>query len=593
MKAAVTALLLLCSFVACGDDAAQTTSQSSATAASDSSSSNAAPARITSTAAVMLFTEIPAQTSGLTLVNVSGNKTKLAIPENIGQGAAAFDYDSDGDLDLYFANGNVLPGNTPHSTLGSRLYRNEGGFRFRDVTSEAGCVTNAWVHGAWAVDFDADGDRDLYLTVFGGANIWFENLGNSKFADATLRWGGADTGPSTAAAFFDADGDNDLDLYVGNYVDYDTAKPPNNGQPCIWRGLAVSCGPLGTTAAPDHFYENRDGHLVEATAAFGFTAPASYALGTLAADLDGDADTDLIVVNDSMANFLFQNEGGGKFTECALECGTDRNEDGRAQSGMGVDAGDVDNDGRFDFFITNFSHDTNTMRRGSRTADGRLFFTDTTFSMKLGTPSYSKLSWGTRMLDLDRDGDEDIVVVSGHVYPQVDGADVSTTYAQENQVFENLGPIGPRGTTQFAERQSPPGDAFLKRACSRGLVAADFDDDGDHDLLVTEMDSLPTLIRNDTRADGAWIGFSLRGPGGNREAIGTLVTLTDSSGIVRVRQRSWGGGFLSTSDPRLHFGLGAAKGACNARVTWPDGASTEVRDLQPGRYHAVAASNAR
>ncbi len=583
-------LVLLCCIAACSDEAAlpkaaAPTAQIPASAAESAAPQQAAHAQL-------LFTEIPPEASGLQLVTVSGAKNKLAIPENIGQGAAALDYDNDGDLDLYLANGNVLPGQSPHSPVGSRLYRNDGGFRFSDVTIAAGCNTNAWCHGAWAVDFDADGDRDLYLTVFGGANIWFENQGNGKFVDASARWGGADTGPSTAAAFFDADGDNDLDLYVGNYVDYNPAKPPNGGKPCSWRGLAVSCGPLGTTPAPDHFYENRDGVLVEATEARGFTAPPSYALGTLAADFDGDADTDLLVINDSAANFLFLNEGG-HFTECALECAADRNEDGRAQSGMGVDAGDVDNDGRFDFFVTNFSHDTNTMRRGSRTADGRLFFSDTTFAMKLGTPSYSKLSWGTRLLDLDRDGDEDIVVVSGHVYPQVDGADVGTTYAQENQVFENMGAIGPRGMTQFAERQSPPGDAFLKRSCSRGLLAADFDDDGDHDLLITEMDERVTLVRNDTRSDGAWIGFALTGPGGNREAIGTLLTLTDSTGVVRVRQRTWGGGFLSTSDPRLHFGLGNAKGPASLRVTWPGGSITEVGDLQPGRYHAIISPAAR
>lgn len=546
-----------------------------------------APAAAEPGPAALAFTHIPPEQCGIRMLNVSGGRMKLAIPENIGQGAAALDYDLDGDLDLFIANGGVLPGITPHAPLGSRLYRNDGGFRFTEVTAAAGCHTEAWVHGVWAVDFDADGDRDLYLTVFRGPNQFFENTGG-RFVNATERWGGADRGPSTAAAFFDADSDGDLDLYVGNYVDYDPARPPNEGRPCSWRGLSVSCGPLGTTPAPDHFYRNDKGRLVEATEAHGFLAPPSYTLGTLAMDLDEDGDTDLLVVNDSVPNLLFLNQGKGQFLESALACGADRNEDGRAQSGMGVDAGDVDLDQRTDIFITNFSHDTNTMRRGGRTADGALFFTDVTFAMKLGTPSFAKLSWGTRMLDLDRDGDEDLVVVSGHVYPQVDGADVGTTYAQENQVFVNLGPQGAQRQVIFEEWQPPAGDGFRLKNCSRGLVAADFDDDGDHDLLVTEMDSVPTLLRNDTRADGAWIGFALEGPALNREGIGARLVLTDSSGKQQVRQRSFGGGFLSTSDARLHCGLGNARGPVSVRVRWPDGVETVHPGLATGRYHTLS-----
>jgi hypothetical protein len=535
----------------------------------------------------LAFTPVSPESSGLEIINVSGGRMKLAIPENIGQGAAVLDFDSDGDLDIFIANGGVLPGVTAHAPLGSRLYRNDGGFHFTDVTVAAGVFTEAWVHGVWAVDFDGDGDRDLYLTVFGGPNIFFENLGG-KFVNASDRWGGDDKGPSTAAAFFDADGDGDLDLYVGNYVDYDPARPPNEGRPCSWRGLSVSCGPLGTTPAPDRFYRNDGGRLVEATEAHGFTAPASYCLGLLARDLDEDGDTDLLVVNDSVPNFLFLNQGNGRFEESAMACGADRNEDGRAQSGMGVDAGDVDLDLKTDVFITNFSHDTNTMRRGGRTRDGALFFTDVTFAMKLGAPSFAKLSWGTRMLDLDGDGDEDLVVVSGHVYPQVDGADVGTSYAQENQVFLNQGPQGARQQVVFEEWQPPLGDGFRIKECSRGLVAADFDDDGDHDLLITEMDTRPTLLRNDTRTSNSWIGFELIGLGGNREAIGARVVLEDSTGKKQVRQRSFGGGFLSTSDARLHFGLGQRTGPARITVYWPYGPTTVHENLLPNRYHRIA-----
>lgn len=524
------------------------------------------------------------------LRNVSGEEEeKMAIPENIGQGAAALDYDRDGLLDLFVANGDRFPGTPGPPSPGPRLFHNESGLRFRDVTEEAGlALRGVWMHGAWAVDFDADGWQDLYITVFRGPNLFFRNLGDGTFKDVSDTWGGADTGPSTCAAFFDADGDGDLDLYVGNYVDYDPENPPNNGRPCQWKGLLVSCGPRGTTPGPDTFYENREGRLVEATESFGFgDVKPVYALGAIAADLEPDGDTDLYVANDSTGNFLWINDGDGGFRESAFDYGLQMSRNGTPQAGMGVDFGDVDNDGLLDLFVTNFSHDYNTLYVHTKTADGRSFFQDETSRARIQAPTMEYLSWGTRILDLDHDGWCDLVVVSGHVYPQVDGSGLDTSYAQDNQLFRNRGRTRKGGVT-FENVSGKLGAGFRNKAVSRGLVTADFDNDGDLDLFIVEMDAQPTLLRHDGRGLGHWAGFLLVGAGGNREAVGARLEVTASDGTTRHLSRSYGGSYLSTCDPRLHVGLGTAGGPLRQVVVrWPSGTVTKLEDLEPGRYWVI------
>jgi hypothetical protein len=536
-------------------------------------------------APALRFVEVGAA-GGVTLPNVSGDPhEKRAIPETLGQGAAALDYDGDGRLDLFIANGDAFPGTPLAVAPRPALYRNLGGWRFEDVTERAGLHFRAWAHGASRVDFDADGRDDLYVTVGRGRNRFFQNRGDGRFEDVSTHWGGDDPGPSTAAAFFDADGDGDLDLYVGNYVDYDPDDPPNGGRPCEWRGLAVLCGPKGTRPLADSFWENRDGRLVEAAEAFGFSRVApSYALGVVAGDLDDDGDVDVYVANDSEPNYLFENLGSGRFREVGALRGADRNEDGRAQAGMGVDLQDVDNDGLADLFVTNFSHDTNTLYRLLRAPTGEPLFEDATNAMGLGLASYRSLGWGTRLVDLDRNGWLDLVVACGHVYPEVDRAPVGTSYRQRNQIFLNRG-RGPAGAVAFEEFVPGAGDALLAEQSSRGLVLADLDDDGDGDFLVVEMDAPPSLIRNDSRVAGHWIGFRLRGAGANRDAIGARVLIEDARGVTRVRQQLGGGSYLSTGDPRIDVGLGPADGPLSrVEVRWPSGATTVHRDLAPQRY---------
>jgi hypothetical protein len=301
-------------------------------------------------------------------------------------------------------------------------------------------------------------------------------------------------------------------------------------------------------------------------------------------DFDSDGDADLYVANDSEPNFLFENLGGGKFEERAMKYGADRRGDGVAQAGMGVDFGDVDNDGRFEIFVTNFASDTNTLYHNLEVPGGGTVFSDVTNAAGLGEPSYAFLSWGTRIVDLDRDGWQDIVVASGHIYPQADAPGLGTSYAQRNQVYRNLG-ADESGFVRFREEGALYGEGFAKVSSTRGLATADFDEDGDADLLFVEMDGPPTLLRNDTEAAGSFIGFALRGSGGNRDAIGARVAVEDSEGRTRFRERVSGGSYLSSSDPRLLFGLGEARGPVRAvTVRWPSGRVDVHRGLAVDRY---------
>lgn len=518
--------------------------------------------------------------SGLDLVNVSGAAEKDTVVGSLGQGVAVLDYDRDGKLDVFLPQGGRFDA-TGIRAEASRLYRNLGGLRFRDVTAEAGLDVRGWAHGAWRVDFDSDGWPDLYVTVFGGANRFLRNR-EGTFVDVTAAWGGGDPGPSTAAVFFDADGDRDLDLWVGNYVALDPEDPSARGRACEWHGLRVFCGPVGTTPAPDTFWRNRGGRLtLDERTGLSRVAP-SYALGAVASDLDLDGDLDLYVANDSRPNYLFENRGGD-LVETALLAGVDRNRDGKAQAGMGVVAADFDGDGREDLFVTNFSHDSNTLYRNVSDERG-MRFADVTYEADLGLVSVPFLSWGVSALDADRDGRLDIAIASGHVYPQVEGVASGTSYAQPNQLFRNRG-ADERGRVRF-EAVTDPGLSVA--GVSRGLAAADLDDDGAVDLLLTEIAGRPRLLRNRWAGAGGWIGLELVGAPPNRDAIGARVVLASEDGTRRHAVRGAGGGYLSSPDPRLHFGIGASTGALRVTVAWPGGERESFGPLAPGRYHSLA-----
>ncbi len=508
----------------------------------------------------IFFADVQAD-SGIGYRNVSGDPTKRYIMSSLGSGACLFDFDKDGRLDLYLANGGPLRGSLPVPAAGNMLYRNLGGWRFADVTDRGGADAAAWSMGCAVGDIDNDGFDDLFVSNI-GENLLFRNQGDGTFTLSPLPSGPRGDLFSTSSAFFDADGDGYLDLYVTNYVGGDLAALPPPSACGTWLGLAVFCGPRGLEAAPDAYFRNRgDGSFTDATGAAGFGAvEAAFGLGIVVGDYDDDGDIDVYVANDSVPNYLFENDGTGQFTEVALFTGTAYNAAGLPQAGMGVDMGDIDGDGRLDMFVTNFSHDTNTPYLNL----GNGLFADETDRAGLATSTWFYLGWATRIGDFDNDGNNDVFVVNGHVYPEVDAAALRTTYAQRNQVLWNDG--GPR----LVEREISPQDGLSNVRSSRGAAFGDVDNDGDLDAIIVNIDDLPDVLRNEQGTSNHWVTFALVGKRSNRNAIGARVRVTTASRTLVGEVRP-SGSYLSSNDVRVHFGLGAADHIERVVVRWPSG----------------------
>ncbi len=516
------------------------------------------------TGAQILLEEVT-EGSGLDYQNVSGEPEKQFIVSSLGAGVALLDYDQDGDLDLYFANGAPLVDRTPGPGHPNRLYRNEGEFRFTDQTTAAGVGDAGWGYGVAVADIDNDGFPDLYVANL-GPNALYRNRGDGTFERVPDAGGADHPGFSASAAFFDADGDGDSDLIVLGYTADEIADlpPPGAGASCVWFGLPVFCGPSGLIPAPDVFFRNRgDGTFEDATAAAGLddAAPA-YGLGVVTGDLDGDGDLDIYVANDSVPNHLWRNDGSGFFLEEGLLAGVAYNVDGLAQAGMGVDAGDFDADGQLDLFVTNFSHDTNTAYRNS----GGGFYEDSTTRNELRMPGWFYLGWGTRFTDLDSDGRLDLFVANGHVYPTAEEAGSGTWYAMRNQVFRNVG----GGAFEESPWEGPV-------RSSRGLGAGDLDGDGRPDLVVTNVDDAAALFAN--RSVDRSVSLRLVGTTAVRDGDGVRVRFVSSDGAGQLREAHRSGSFLSSSDPRVHLGAGGEAAVREVEVRWPGGEVEALGDL--------------
>ena len=516
--------------------------------------------------AQLSFTDQTVQ-AGIDFVHVGGGKDKGFILEAHGSGAAFFDADSDGDLDLYMVNGSTFSAYEQGS--GNVYYRNDGG-RFVDDTAHAGLGDRRWGAGVAVGDVDGDGLRDLYLTNY-DANALFLNRGSGQFVETTSGAEGSDF--SASAAFIDYDQDGDLDLYVTNYVEFDIdplLDDPGLWDPCVYLGgLRVFCGPVGIPGGEDRLYRNDgSGQFVDVTEVSGIaTANDHYGLGVVPEDFDADGDMDLFVANDERANVLWRNDGG-RFVDVAMQAGVAFNIDGEEESGMGVDVGDYDGDGDGDIFVTNFYGETNTLYRN----DGHLQFVDATSSSGLAAPSVEYLGWGAHFFDADSDGDLDLFSVNSHVYPQVDQASTGGGYAQRNQLFRNDG-------GGYVEVDGGPGLAV--KAVSRGTASGDYDGDGDVDLLVTNLDEAPTLLRNDTETSNGHIAVDLLGKGLNRHGVGAQVGVR-VNGQTLLRTVNSGSGYLGANGLRLHFGLGPGARAEWVSVQWPSGARDTVRTVAGG-----------
>ncbi|MCA9284174.1 MAG: CRTAC1 family protein [Phycisphaerales bacterium] len=528
-----------------------------------------APSALATQAAIHL-TDVTAD-SGLDAVMTSGSLPSQQILEVKGGGLALIDFDNDGDFDLFMPNGASLA--DPEGGPGARLFENLGGLRFRDVTAASGIAHHRWSYGTATGDVDGDGRDDLFIACF-GPDVLLRNLGDGRFEDISERAGIGGAGWSTGAAFGDVDGDGDLDLYVARYVVFDPAKPPS---PTIFRSLPVMAGPMGLEAAPDTLWiNNGDGTFTDASERSGVHAPdPSYGLNVAILDLTGDGSADILVANDSRANFLFRGRGDGSFEEVGEASGIATNMEGLEQATMGIAIADVDGNGRPDVFTTNFSSDTNTLHLN---LDGR-FFDDRTQQYGLGAVSRPYLGWACAFADLDLDGDEDLLVFDGHVYPQASREAMDSDYEQPPLLFARDG-------KRFRKVEATEAGAWLaERHRDRTAVFADLDDDGDVDVVVGELNGPLRILRNDAAgaSAGSWLRVRLDDPGtpGNRHGIGA--TIDCIAGSAEQRRWLWGGGpFQSTTAPEAHFGLPSGTERVDVVVTWPNGQVQRVDGVAAG-----------
>jgi hypothetical protein len=514
--------------------------------------------------------------AGLTRVVLAGRPGKDHLLDSAGTGAAWLDYDGDGLLDCYVVNDWRIEGDRIVERGRNALYRQRPDHTFEDVTEAAGVEGEGrWGAGAFVADYDGDGWPDILVTSF-GSNLLYHNLGNGRFENVAGEVGLESPGWNTGAAWLDADGDGDLDVYIAAYIDT-TLEEVLAARPLLsWRGLAmVAVGPFGLPGAADHFFRNDGDRFVDATREAGMEDKGrGFGFSVRAFDADDDGDLDVYVANDSDPNYLYRNDGHGTFTEVATWTGLALDENGAAQASMGVAVGDATGDGLLDVFVNNFSEDFSTLYRGL----GAGLYEDVSRASGVGPATYRTLAWGTALADLDDDGDLDLAVMNGHIYPQIDAhPELIGTYEQKNLLLENR---GPQATPPFVDVTDAAGPGFQEILSSRGLAVADYDDDGDLDLLITQLDASPSLLRNDGAA-GSWLTVACEDEHGGVRPIGTEVRVS-AGGRTQRQDVASGDSYMSTHDSRPHFGLGAAETVDRVEVRWPDG-TISVRERVAAR----------
>ncbi|MBC7926155.1 MAG: CRTAC1 family protein, partial [Bryobacteraceae bacterium] len=477
------------------------------------------------------------------------------------------DYDNDGWLDILLLTGSRLPANPTNLKGGvatNRLYRNNRNGTFTDVTKRAGLERTMWASGVCVGDFDNDGSEDLFITGW-GENVLYRNNGNGTFSDITREAGLIPAEPrwGAGATWIDYDRDGKLDLFVSNYLKFDLKTMPLPGarKDCNWKGLPVNCGPRGLELEVCSLYHNNgDGTFTDVSEKSGIVAAGRrFGMTSVVADFDDDGWQDLYVACDSTPSLLLRNLRDGKFADIGLESGTAVNEDGREQAGMGLAIGDTTGSGRIDIFKTHFADDTPVLYRNR----GQGMFDDVTGRAGLaGLSRY--VSWGAGMFDFDNDGHLDLLAVNGNVYPEIEEKLPEYPYRNPRVLLLNNGRGG------FTDRSAEGGPGINARHSSRGAAFGDFDNDGDVDVLVMNMNELPSLLRADVPAANRWIKFKLVGTTSNRTAIGAKVTVT-VGGRKQAQSVQSQSSFYSQNDLRLHFGLGTATQADSVEVRWPNG----------------------
>jgi len=530
-----------------------------------------------------------ADAAGVRFQHFDGRVPMQYIMDTTAPGLAWLDYDQDGLMDLFLVQGGNSVGPPPEPVPSSKLFHNEGGGRFVDVTGAMGVAHVGCGQGATVGDIDNDGDPDLFVTSFGRPNALYRNEGGKTFVEVAAEAGlaaptEARTGPNwgTSAAFLDCDGDGFLDLFVGNYVEVDLEHYPVCGKAVPKRR---SCPPEQFSASRCSLYRNRgDGTFEDVSRAAGIDVPEAKALGVVALDFDDDGRIDIFVANDGVANFLFRNLGGGRFESVGLTSGCAVNSSGSTQAYMGVDADDLDGDGRPDIYATAFAKQTDTLFRN----EGKGLFLDVTPSSGLGPPSWDPLAFGTCFLDVDLDGALDIFVANGHVDHYIDeDGDPRETFRQRAQLYRN----GGRGT--FVDISDGAGSYFRQKRVGRGVGPCDFDNDGRMDLAVANSGEATALLHNRSETPNRWVRLELRGTESNRDAVGAKVTMTLPDGRQLVRYRKGGGAYLSAGDPRILVGIGHAPKVEAVEVRWPSGLVQKFGPLEAGRGHLLIEGSVR
>jgi hypothetical protein len=502
-------------------------------------------------------------------MNVNGGVTsKRYILEATGSGVAILDYDGDGYPDIFLVNGTWLrpePGQTPPT---SHLFHNNHDGAFTDVTAGSGLTATGWGQGACVGDYDNDGLPDLYVTGY-GKNRLYHNEGHGHFREIAEQAGVSGSGKEwgTGCAFVDYDRDGKLDIAVANYVHFDIKEVPEPGKApgCMWKGVPVMCGPRGLEWAPNTLYHNLgNGKFEDVSAKSGFTKTnGHYCFSVTTLDADEDGWPDIYMACDSTPAILYRNNHDGTFTDRAADAGVAFNEDGREQAGMGSTVADYDGDGHLDIFKTNFSDDTATLYR----AHGDATFDDVTYPAGLGLNT-DKLGWGTMFIDLDNDSWPDIISANGHVYPEVDSSHLGSEYREPRLLYHNL------GNGKFGDITKTSGPGITTPASARGLAVADLWNDGRQEVVINDVSSPPMLLVNRVANSNHWIELALIGTKSNRSAIGARVTVR---GTAAGKDRVWvnevrsGSSYSSSSDMRLHFGLGSSPALKEVEVQWPSG----------------------
>jgi hypothetical protein len=504
----------------------------------------------------------------------SGESEKNTILETPGSGVALLDYDNDGWLDIYLLNGSTFGAlKSKDAPPHAMLFHNNHDGTFTDVTEKAGVANERWGFGVAVGDYDNDGWPDIYVSNF-GKNRLYHNNHDGTFTDVAEKAGVTLGGWSTGATWGDYDHDGFLDLFVPGYAKFDPDHPPISGKGglpagyCQFRGFQVMCGPRGLPGEGDHlFHNNGDGTFTDVSKKAGVSDPKGYyGFASVFVDVDDDGWIDLAVANDSVPKYLYRNKHDGTFEDISYISGFALNDEGREQASMGIAVGDYNRDGKVDFYITNFSDDYNTLYRN----DGEAAFSDVTFRAGIATLTIPFLGWGTGFLDYDNDGLLDIFVANGHVYPGVDKQDWGTTWAQRPLLLRNL------DGNKFQEVSPATESGLAVVVPARGAAFGDLFNDGHIDVVLNNVDSHPTLLRNVVKNANHWVTIKLvGGPKSPRDAIGAKIFVT--TGGVRQRGDVFSGGsYASSSDQRLHFGLGAVVKVDKLEIHWPSGAKEQI-----------------